>query len=54
LCRCSLKTTRWISWSDGNPGRRYHRCSRANNVTRFLSCSFCFRNANIEILLYLW
>jgi hypothetical protein len=54
LCRYGLKTPRWISWSDGNAGRHYHRCCRVNNVTRFLSCSFYFRNANVEILLYLW
>ena len=53
LCRCGLKMPRWISWSDGNLGRRYHRCCRANNVTQFLSCSFCFRNTNAKIPLYL-
>jgi hypothetical protein len=54
LCRCSLKTPQWISWSDGNQGHQYQRCCRANNVTRFHSCSFCFRNANAKISLYLW
>ena len=49
LCHCGLKTPQWISWSEGNLGHRYHRCYRANNVTRFLSYSFSFRNTVAKI-----
>ncbi|KAJ1261121.1 hypothetical protein BS78_09G003800 [Paspalum vaginatum] len=28
LCKCHAKSATWISWSDENPGRRYHTCFR--------------------------
>uniref|UniRef100_A0A0A9C235 Zinc finger GRF-type domain-containing protein n=1 Tax=Arundo donax TaxID=35708 RepID=A0A0A9C235_ARUDO len=36
FCECRKKATRWISWSDCYPGRRYVKCFRA----RMGGCTF--------------
>lgn len=39
MCYCNLKACRWISWSNGQPGRRYFRC-RHGRVSAYCSCKF--------------
>ncbi|WVZ83144.1 hypothetical protein U9M48_030317 [Paspalum notatum var. saurae] len=35
FCRCRLKSLRRISWSDGNPGRRFFRCRRCRTPSDY-------------------
>nr|AGT16928.1 hypothetical protein SHCRBa_011_I19_R_260 [Saccharum hybrid cultivar R570] len=29
LCKCKAKACRWISWSNGHPGRKFYTCRKA-------------------------